>query len=448
MREKIVKLNFQKFISPITWLFRIICGGVFIFSGIVKGIDPWGTIYKFQDYLSAMGLHFEDTLIVAGAAILSGFEFLLGVFLFFGCFRKSTPILTVLFMSVMLPLTLWIAISDPVKDCGCFGDALIISNWATFGKNVILCIMLVWLLIFNNKVHWGITPALQWLAFVASAFLILFIEFIGYYSQPVIDFRHYKIGTSLFAEGESEEDDNEESMVFIYEKDGVSKEFAVDEIPDEDDGWVFVERKEIASLKRPDDRKPESNNLTIWSPENEEEDFTQEFAESADDLLIITFPSLNEVSIASSWKINSLYTWATRKGISVIGLAAGTQKDIAEWIDLSMAEYPVYCAEDTVIKEIVRGNPGLVYIKNGIIQWKSSLQGIEIDDFLSEDTDSNIKYLGKNDNSLFRNSIILYLIIIAFLIMLSFTPSLRYIFLNKKAERHEPSKDIKTRDTE
>ena len=127
-------------------------------------------------------------------------------------------------MLFMLPLSLWIAMDNPVPDCGCFGDALIISNWATFWKNVALTAGTVWLSIFNRRISWLVTPALQWIAFVATAAFVTIVSLLGYEYQPLIDFRAYPVG-ELLVEAES---DSDAEYTFVYEKDGVRKEFSGD----------------------------------------------------------------------------------------------------------------------------------------------------------------------------------------------------------------------------
>jgi len=119
---------------------RFVFAGVFIFSGFVKLVDPLGFTYKIQDYLTAFGPFFEtfSFLALPVSVLLSALEFLIGINLLLGIYRKLTGILAVLFMVVMLPLTLYIAVFNPVTDCGCFGDAVIIDNWSTFYKNIFL----------------------------------------------------------------------------------------------------------------------------------------------------------------------------------------------------------------------------------------------------------------------------------------------------------------------
>lgn len=111
-------------------------------------------------------------------------------------------------MAFMLPLTLWIAVSNPVADCGCFGDAFLLSNWATFWKNVGLSVGLIWLWRYNRKIICLITPALQWICIVGSCIFIVTIELFGYMVQPLIDFRPYKIGERIVDSEESFEEDH------------------------------------------------------------------------------------------------------------------------------------------------------------------------------------------------------------------------------------------------
>ena len=107
----------------VTWIIRVLVGGVFIFSGFVKAVDPWGTLYKVEEYLNVMGIGLWHSIVVAGVFLLCAFEFTIGIFLILGCYRRSAPWLAFITMCFMLPLTLWIAVFNPVADCGCFGEA-------------------------------------------------------------------------------------------------------------------------------------------------------------------------------------------------------------------------------------------------------------------------------------------------------------------------------------
>ena len=145
MNAIINAVKYEKWCQVLTVLMRLVVGGVFVFSGFAKGVDPWGTTYKITDYLTAMGLaEWTGTALFIAVAV-AVLEFLLGIALVTGSYRRSAPWLALLLMLVMTPLTLWLAVTDAVPDCGCFGDAMHMSNWATLGKNVLLLLGVIFL---------------------------------------------------------------------------------------------------------------------------------------------------------------------------------------------------------------------------------------------------------------------------------------------------------------
>lgn len=415
----------RQVIDVVTWIVRIIVGGVFIFSGLVKAVDPWGTLYKIEAYLGAMGLDIWPNLQLVAAFGLCGLEFITGILILTGSLRRTIPVVGTVIMAFMLPLTLWIAIKNPVADCGCFGDALIISNWATFWKNVALTAGMVWLLIYNRRVHWLITPALQWIGILISCVFIVVIEMIGYVWQPLIDFRPYEVGESLI---DSDYEAESPEFVFIYEKDGVEKEFKEDDVlPDESEGWTFVDRKEIQGEKH-ESHSTTGKNLRIWDKDGNE-DVTEEAISESGKELIVMMPVLRAVSPATTWKLNSLYEWSLKNNVKMIAVVSGSQKEITDWEDLSMASYPIYTADDTQIKEVVRGNPGIVYLENGKVVWKSTLAAIDIDDFMLPGTSSDARTFASNNLSILRNLEAIYLTMLVVLVFLSFTPTFKKYYL-------------------
>lgn len=410
----------KRYVVPaVTWLLRLVTGGVFIYSGFVKAVDPWGTFYKFGEYFAAMGLPQVDSLTLVAVFALFTLEFLIGVFLVLGCYRRSAPVMALVFMAVMLPLTLWIAVADPVADCGCFGDALVISNWQTFWKNVVLTAFAIWLLYYNRKCRCLITPAFQWMAFIASGMFAVAVGLFGYLRQPLVDFRAYPEGSSLLAD--SEEGPGEPEFIFIYEKDGMRKEFTADDVlPDETEGWRFVERKEKA-VPTATEEESDERSLRIWDRSGDE-DVTDDVVLESGDQLLLMMPDLSKVSTSTTWKINSLHDWAAKHGIDMIAVVSGTGSDINEWEDLSMPGYPIYTADDTAVKEVVRGNPGVVYLRDGVIAWKSTLDALDADDFMSADRDYDPMEFRFDSRRALLNCFYVYLAVMAVLIVLSFTP--------------------------
>lgn len=426
--------------SALTWTLRVAVGVVFIFSGITKGIDPWGTLFKFQDYSAAMGISIWSGLLTAGVFALCAVEFIVGVFLLTGCCRRSTPIVAALFMAVMLPLTLWIALADPVSDCGCFGDALKISNWHTFWKNVCLSVAIIWLLRFNRRSACLVNPYIQWMAIVVSGIYILAISLFGYSVQPLLDFRSYPEGDTLIDDDGDSDDNTLESMQFIYSKDGEERAFTADNIPDENMGWKFVERRmstgnNVENESLHGAAPAPSRAFRIWSGD---EDISEEVA-SEEKSFILMIPDIKNVSVATTWKINSLYSWCEIHGIDMFAVAGGNSDEIEKWKDLALAEYPIYTAEDTAIKEVVRGNPGLVFIQNGVIRWKISLRAIDIDDFMSPHTSSDPAEFAFDYQAILRNITLIYIAAMLLLCALSFSPSIARFFYRKSAFRGSPA---------
>ncbi|MDE7443371.1 MAG: DoxX family protein [Muribaculaceae bacterium] len=229
----------KKWHTALVWVLRIFIGATFIISGVAKMIDPYGFIYKITDYLNVWQMSMPEGIITLGAVGISIVEFMVGFMLATGSYRRSSPLIGTLIMAFMLPLSLYLVIANPVEHCGCFGDFLVISNSATFIKNIVITTGLVWLIPNNNKVSGPFLWFVQWVQAALAFAYIGLIGIIGYHEQPLIDFRPYKIGTHLVADSDS---DDEPDMQFVYEKDGHEATFGVDNLPD--DSWTFVRRIE------------------------------------------------------------------------------------------------------------------------------------------------------------------------------------------------------------
>lgn len=426
--------NNRIIISAVTWLFRIITGTVFIVSGFVKAIDPWGSLYKFEEYTAAMGMPVLHALLLAGVFALCALEFMIGVILTTGCYRKSCPVVALIFIVIMLALTLWIALYDPVSDCGCFGDFIILSNWATFWKNVVLAVMILWLVKYNLEAITIISPAFQWMAFVISLVFVTTVSILGYTRQPLIDFRPYKTGGPFVNMTDEADNDSGSDFRFVYEKDGERKEFGVDdELPSEEDGWIFVERIDIMPDKTATVSDSDSRSFRLWDKEGNE-DMTAEAVTQGKQLLLL-IPDLPGVSPATTWKINELYDWATRHDAEMIAAVSGTSAAIAEWEDLSMPQYDIYTCDDTAIKEVARGNPAVVYVDDNRIIWKSSLGSLDID-IVSEHGDTiRPEDFATDSHKELINLVYLFMICMAVPLTLSMLPRIKDAYTARKTRR-------------
>lgn len=225
---------------------RFLLAVVFLFSGFVKANDPLGTVYKVQDYLEAWGLQSLSAGYVPylAAMLCALLEFILGIYLFFGIRRRVAPLLVLLVMSFMTPLTLWLAIANPISDCGCFGDAVVLTNWETFFKNVVLLIAAISVFKWRQYIFNLVTTKVDWLISLYSILFIIFFMLFCLRYLPVFDFRPYHVGADIvkgmtIPEGEKP---TVYETLFIYSKDGKEQEFTIDNFPT-DTTWTFVDSK-------------------------------------------------------------------------------------------------------------------------------------------------------------------------------------------------------------
>lgn len=360
MPEKKTKDLSAKLYIPLVWLLRLAVGAVFIFSGFVKAVDPWGFIYKIREYLDVWDISWvsRETVTVAAFTVAAG-EFTSGVLLLTGCLRRTVVWFMLLLMAFMLPLTLYIYVFQPVADCGCFGDALVISNAATFYKNVVITLSLVFLVKYNGKVAMIYQPIVQWLVIVVSVVLCIFLSIVGYNVQPLVDFRHYPVGGTLA-------DDSESNVRLIYERDDVRQEFEVDALPDST--WTYVGRTSLESGL--------ASSLAIFDGDDE---VTADVLDPTAPQLLLMVSDPAQHTKARAGMANALNAYITNQGGSMIGIVAASGDELKAWMSKVEPDYEVYSADDTTIKEIVRGNAGLVYVKDGKIVWKRNLYSLPAD---------------------------------------------------------------------
>lgn len=416
-------------------LMRLVVGGVFVLSGFVKAVDPWGSYYKFNEYLMALGWESLMGLTVFGAFAIAVVEFVLGVMLLTGSCRRVAPLCATVFMLLMTPLTLWLAITGAVPDCGCFGDFLVLSNWATFGKNVALLAGTIYLVWLGRRVRPLYGPAVQWMVMMLSGTFTFLIAFCGYFTQPLLDFRPYKVGTHLSSGATSTSSDD---YVFLYEKDGETREFTIDEVPDDDSGWQYVDRR---TVKKANSTTQAHDGVTLAAWDNGD-DVSDSLFESGQ-LMLILIPDMEKVSIAYTFRINELYDFANQHGITVAGLTPATEQMIEEWNDIAMAHYPLYNAEDTEVKMIARGNPAIVYIQDGVIKWKRTLQSIDPD--LIQNSELSMAQFSDdfNPNHILQVLIGLYVLAMVVLLVINRTPVLVLLAFGRKKSANDKNDNKK-----
>ena len=393
---------------------RTILGVVFVFSGVVKAIDPLGTVYKIEDYLKAFGGIFTDLLPLAEVAAwgLIVLELLLGVCMLLNIRTQWTSWISLLFYLVMTPLTLYIALTNPVSDCGCFGDAVVLTNWQTFSKNVVLITMAIILVALRKSVFplWS-----TWMEALLSVLTIVAtIGFMLWTSNhlPLMDFRPYKIGNHIPTLMEYPEDaePDQYDITFVYAKDGVEQTFTLDNYPKGDSTWTFV-RQESKLIKK--GYEPPIHDLEIMNADYE--DITWDILDSEEPITLVVMYDLAKAdkkqiakveSMAANYIISSsddfvepIYedyfdfsqdsllaespdSFMDEVSDEVVAplpnfyILTGSGTD--EIINFSL-EYPTLsdciCTCDPVtLKTIVRANPGVIVLQNGIVMDKYNLK--------------------------------------------------------------------------
>ena len=363
---------------------RFIVAFVFIISGFVKAIDPLGTQYKIQDYLSALGMGnvLPDFLTLSLSVMLSAFEFTLGVMLLFAIQRRTISKCVVAFLSVMFLVTLWIAIANPVSDCGCFGDAIILTNWQTFGKNVILLLFAIIIARWPLRMKRLISKSNQWIVTNYTILFILLSSIYSLYVLPMFDFRPYHIGADIKKGMEIPADAKQPKFetTFIMEKDGVRKEFSLENYPDS--SWTFIDSK---TIQTEEGYVPPIHDFVI---DLNGEDITQEVLDKTGYTFLLISPHLENADDSNFGIIDQIYEYAQERNIPFYCLTASLEKAQKRWQDLTGAEYPFCNTDEITLKTIIRSNPGLVLLKQGVVKGKWShnmLPDIEsLDSFLKE----------------------------------------------------------------
>ena len=342
---------------------RLLLAATFIFSGFVKANDPLGTVYKLEDYVHAMAwFTLPDTFLLGCAVLLALFEFILGVYLLFGMKRKITSAIALAFMVVMTLLTVYIAIANPVEDCGCFGDVLILSNGATLAKNIVLLGAAVLVSRYYLLQKNFLSSTVKW--FIAFVSLCLIISYAIYciICLPVLDFRPYKVGTNMreaVTSGQQKFD-----VKIVYEKDGQTMELGVEE-EDPDSTWTYVETR----------RTPiETQHLAtadFYVADADGEDMTEDILLADGYTLLLIIPNLMNADEGCVDKVNEVYDYALAKGWGFYCLTSSEEQQAQTyWNEHAGAEYPYHFAEERMLKTVVRGQPGLVLLQDGVITKK------------------------------------------------------------------------------
>ena len=354
-------------------LCRMLLSVTFILSGIVKLIDPVGTQYKIEDYAQAFGLStllpgFVPLLLAVGLAFL---EFDLGICLFFGSHRKRASRFCLLFLALMTPLTLYLALDNPVSDCGCFGDAFILTNWQTFYKNLLLLVAAVFVVWYYRMMTRFVLERNQWIVNLYSKVFAFVFVCINLYGLPVWDFRPYHIGADLLQKMVLDTDSVSVETYFLMEKDGVQKEFSLENYPDST--WTFVDTRTV-NTQSDASALPEITDFQMLRLEDNE-DITEAFLREDTYKFLLVSPHLEHADDGTMDRIAGVHDYCLTYGYPFYCLTASGETAIERWTEMTGAEYPYCHTDDVVLKTMIRSNPGLMLLHGSVVvnKWPNTM---------------------------------------------------------------------------
>ncbi len=346
---------------------RILLGATFVFSGFVKGVDPWGSAYKFTDYFASFGWEPLIKLAFPLGVLLAAAEFAIGIALIFKLWMRLTSWLAMLFMAFFTVLTLYIAITNPVTDCGCFGDALVLTNWQTFYKNIVFvgCAIIIFR---NRKKFENKKEAILPVAFSGMTMAVYFsLVFYSYNHLPLIDFLPYKVGTNIPEAMQIPEGAPKDvfKTIFKYKnkETGKIKTFTEDNYPWQDTlNWEYVSME--SNLLKAGYKAP----IHDFIMENENgEDVKDFFLYDNGYTFLLIAHNLQKTNREAMPKINKLARFAKANNMQFVGMTSSARDEISKFMTETETPFEFLNCDEITLKTIVRSNPGLLLLKKGTI---------------------------------------------------------------------------------
>ena len=373
--DKLVKYEQAPVFRIVGLTLRMIFGAVFVFSGFVKAIDPLGFSYKMQDYLVAMNLTQFNSIAMVGGILMIALEFAIGLSLITGIKMKFFAWCALLFMLFMTPLTLWIAIKNPVHHCGCFGDVLVITNWETFWKNIVLLIIILLILYCEKYNRPYLSPLPSWL--ISSSFF-MFSVCISLYCLdhlPLIDALPYKIGNNIPEQMTLPEDAKKDifKTTFIYKNKNSGEEKAFEKLNDapwnDTVNWEYV-TQHSKHIQKADE--PKIKDFVVESYEYG--DITEEILTDTNFVFLFVMYDLSKTKTITLEKLNSLYNNLNNRGLRVLALTASLFDDIESFREKYNIGYEFAVCDPIALKTAIRANPGVIVLKSGTVidKWNAA----------------------------------------------------------------------------
>lgn len=361
--------------NVIHWLFRIVTGALFIFSGIIKANDSLGFAYKLEEYFSLFGIGFLNPVSVELAIFICILEVFLGITLILGSFvflTLSALLGMIIFFTI---LTFYSAYFDKVTDCGCFGDAIPLTPWQSFYKDIILLILIGFLFLKRNLIKPLLPLLFNNIILIALSAGIIGFSLYTYIYLPVWDFRPYSVGSDIYEKmqvPEGGQPDVYETIVFYKNKEtGKIEGFPTNNLPSgEEWEWHNTESKLIVEG---DHAEILDFNINTVQGDN----MTDFFLYQEGYRLLIVSYNLNKAGKNAQEKLNRLagaFIKETGNPEQIWALSSSSDHIIEEFSNKYELAYNIYLTDATVLKTIIRSNPGLLLLKDNTIlkKWPST----------------------------------------------------------------------------
>lgn len=358
-----IVLRYHKIFSPaMIAVSRILLGMLFLFSGFVKGVDPMGTAYRLEDYFAAYGILWLSPVSIVFSFLLNAIELVLGGLLILNIKPRLTAGLTLGIM-VFFTLTTWYdALYNPVPDCGCFGDAILLSNWQTFYKNLVINVPVLILFFNRSKIRSVYSHSAANALSIALVALFIGFQFINYINLPMVDFRAWKVGNRLFPENP---EPVKYYLTFQNVNTGETREYLSPDYPFNDPEWL--ENWDFVGQRIDDPNTMPGIDLAIIDFDGN--DLTNNYFKIPDYHFIVITWDLHKANEKAMRHIDELYHRAEAEGMSFIIVTATLDEKIATYTSEKnlLKDAPFYNSDDIALKTVVRANPGLVLINSGKI---------------------------------------------------------------------------------
>ncbi|MGV8137416.1 MAG: BT_3928 family protein [Mangrovibacterium sp.] len=348
-------------------LARVITGLVFMFSGFIKGIDPWGSAYKFTDYFNAWGMDLLSPLAFPLGVLLSASEFIIGLALTMNVLISLVAVVSLLFMIFFTGLTLIIALYNPVTDCGCFGDAVKLTNWQTFFKNVLLLFLALIVVKYKKEFSHSKLSLVKAVFFGTTVFVFAYLTGYSYNHLPIMDFLPYKVGTNIPAAmtvpAEAPKDVYKNTFYYKNKRTGEERKFSETDYPWQDSlNWEFVSM-DSKLIQKGDE--PAIRNFTIETAEGE--DIKDYFLLDPGFTFIFVVYNQEKADSSGFPAVREIVQYANAQRISVIGLTSAAPENTEHFKTVNHLPVDFFNCDQVTLKTMIRSNPGLILLKNGVI---------------------------------------------------------------------------------